>query len=238
MIATPILALAATTRPEIPASAPRVTSAPDDAVISLAGSGSCEIRLLADRVPSLRAGSTHKVYRGWRFAVVMRHGQPRPGTTLFTVPVDPAQLAASRSRYALVQLATPGAPIAGDPAAFSWSAISIGTSDPFATSMAQVHRQLAAAGWMADAAVPTRYAKTEPTIAAGEVIAIPPASGAAHVAIPEPQPAFRTAGSEHLSMAAQRQEIAGLDTWESEGGTAHGSFRQAAGLPSGDAGER
>ena len=50
--------------------------------------GACRILLVADRVPSLRAGSTHKVYRGWRFAAVMQQGQPQPGTTVVTVPVD------------------------------------------------------------------------------------------------------------------------------------------------------
>jgi hypothetical protein len=94
--------------------------------------GACQIRLVADRIASLRTGSTHKVYRDWRFAVVMDHGCPDPGTTLFTVPIDPAQLAASRSRYALVQLANQGEITVGDAAAFSWSTMSIGTADPFA----------------------------------------------------------------------------------------------------------
>ena len=40
--------------------------------------GTCQIRLVADRVAGLRAGSTHKVYRGWRFAVAMDQGYPTP----------------------------------------------------------------------------------------------------------------------------------------------------------------
>jgi hypothetical protein len=51
--------------------------------------GGCQIRLLADRVASRRTGSTHKVYRGWRLAIVIDNGQPDPGTTLFTIPIDP-----------------------------------------------------------------------------------------------------------------------------------------------------
>jgi hypothetical protein len=42
--------------------------------------GSCQIRLVADRVASHRTGSTHKVYRGWRFAVAMDQGHPDSGT--------------------------------------------------------------------------------------------------------------------------------------------------------------
>ena len=63
---------------------PSVAPAPDRAAATQAAWGSSEIRLLADRVASLRSGSTHKVYRGWRFVIVMQDGHPRPGTTLFT----------------------------------------------------------------------------------------------------------------------------------------------------------
>jgi hypothetical protein len=125
--------------------------------------GTCQIRLVADRVAGLRAGSTHKVYRGWRFAVAMDQGHPDPGTTLFTVPIDPAQLAASRSRYALVQLANQGDIIVGDTAAFSWSTTSIGTADPFAVGLDEARHHLEADGWTQEATVPGCYAKPEPT---------------------------------------------------------------------------
>ena len=125
--------------------------------------GTCQIRLVADRIASLRAGSTHKVYRGWRFAVTMDHGCPATGTTLFTVPIDPAQLAASRSRYALVQLANQGDIIVGDTAAFSWSTTSIGTADPFAVGLDEARQHLEADGWTQDATVPGCYAKPDPT---------------------------------------------------------------------------
>ena len=81
--------------------------------------GGCQIRLLADRVASRRTGSTHKVYRGWRLAIVMDHGQPDPGTSLFTIPMDPSQLAASQARYALMQLPDQGLIAVGEAAAFS-----------------------------------------------------------------------------------------------------------------------
>jgi hypothetical protein len=125
--------------------------------------GTCQIRLVADRIASLRAGSTHKVYRGWRFAVAMDHGCPDPGTTLFTVPIDPAQLAASRSRYALVQLANQGDIIVGDTAAFSWATTSIGTADPFAVGLDEARQHLEGDGWTQDATVPGWYAKPDPT---------------------------------------------------------------------------
>jgi hypothetical protein len=125
--------------------------------------GTCQIRLVADRIASLRAGSTHKVYRGWRFAVTMDHGCPATGTTLFTVPIDPAQLAASRSRYALVQLANQGDIIVGDTAAFSWSTTSIGTADPFAVGLDEARQHLEGDGWTQDATVPGWYAKPDPT---------------------------------------------------------------------------
>jgi hypothetical protein len=125
--------------------------------------GTCQIRLVADRIASLRAGSTHKVYRGWRFAVTMDHGCPATGTPLFTVPIDPAQLAASRSRYALVQLANQGDIIVGDTAAFSWATTSIGTADPFAVGLDEARQHLEGDGWTQDATVPGWYAKPDPT---------------------------------------------------------------------------
>jgi hypothetical protein len=81
--------------------------------------GGCQIRLLADRVASHRTGSTHKVYRGWRLAIVIDHGQPDPGTTLFTIPIDPSQLAASQARYALMQVPDQGLIAVGEAAGFS-----------------------------------------------------------------------------------------------------------------------
>ena len=98
--------------------------------------GASQIRLVADRVASRRTGSTHKVYRGWRFAVVTDDGHPGAGRTLFTVPIDPAQLAASQARYALVQLPHQGLIAVGEASAFSWSTTSIGATDPFATALA------------------------------------------------------------------------------------------------------
>ena len=125
--------------------------------------GTCQIRLEADRVASRRTGSTHKVYRGWRFAVTMDQGHPDRGTTLFTVPIDPAQLASSQSRYALVQLANQGVISAGDAAAFSWSTTSTGTTDPFAVGLEEARRHLEVDGWTQDAIASARYSKPDPT---------------------------------------------------------------------------
>ena len=151
--------------------------------------GACQIRLVADRVASRRTGSTHKVYRGWRFAVAMDQGYPDPGTTLFTVPIDPAQLAASRSRYALVQLPHQGLIAVGEAAAFSWSTTSIGTADPFAVGLEEARRHLEADGWTQDATVPGCYAKPDPTLLSGDAAARPP------FALTPPQPG--TAGLEN-----------------------------------------
>ena len=92
--------------------------------------GACQICLVADRVASLRTGSTHKAYRGWRIEVGMHHGHPGPGMTLFTIPIDPGQLSASQTRYALVQWGNQGDIAVGQSSAFSWSTTAIGTADP------------------------------------------------------------------------------------------------------------
>ncbi|MGH2616372.1 MAG: hypothetical protein ACRDJC_14105 [Thermomicrobiales bacterium] len=219
MNATQILGPAAMSKPEMLATSSLVTPSPDDVAAPRAAWGACEIRLVADRVASLHTGSTHKVYRAWRFAVVMQHGHPRLGTTLFTIPVDPVHLAASRSRYALVQLATPGATAAGGPVAFSWSASSIGTADPFAAALAQVRRRLAAAGWTPDAVVPTHYAKTEPTMPVGEAATMSSPATAAHDAVSGGASEPGTSRPVHLRMAKPPStEVTGLDGWETDGG--------------------
>ena len=181
--------------------------------------GACQIRLVADRVASRRTGSTHKVYRGWRFTVAMDQGYPDRGTTLFTVPIDPAQLAASQARYALVQLADQGPIAVGEAAAFSWSSTSIGTADPFAGGLEEAHRHLKTDGWTQDGMAPACFAKTNPALHGGHAaMALGDASGPA------------SAGSEavesgppelaHLLMSASsRPSGAGLDGWETEGGT-------------------
>ena len=126
--------------------------------------GACHIRLVADRVANRRSGSTHKVYRGWRMAVALEHGSAEPGTTLLTVPIDPEHLAASQSRYDLMQLPHQGLIGVGEAAAFSWTTTSIGTVDPFATGLAEARRDLEAAGWTQHATVPTCYAKPDPAL--------------------------------------------------------------------------
>ena len=164
-------------------SEPRCSPAPGQSVTAQAAWGAGEIRLVADRVASLRTGSTHKVYRGWRFEATIPAGPDEPGARVLTVPVDPTDLAASHSRYALAQLANQGVIAEGRPAAFSWSASCIGTADPFAAALALAHRRLAAAGWTPDAADPTHFAKTDPTVPGGEAAAMSSAATAAHDAI-------------------------------------------------------
>jgi hypothetical protein len=219
MNATQILGLAAMSTPEILATPSLVTPSPDNVAAPRAAWGACEIRLVADRVASLRTGSTHKVYRAWRFAVVMQHGHPRPGTTLFTIPVDPAHLAASQSRYALVQLATPGATAAGEPVAFSWSASSIGTADPFGAALSHVRQRLEEAGWTQDGAVSTHYATTDPTLPVGEAAAMPSSATAAHDAVAVSATGPGTPESDHPPMTTTAPPaVTGLDGWETDGG--------------------
>ena len=148
--------------------------------------GTCQIRLVADRVANRRSGSTHKVYRGWRIAVVMDQGYPGPGTTLLAIPIDPAQLAASQSRYALVQLANQDTFTSGGASAFSWTTTSIGTADPVAVGLEEAHRHLEAEGWTRDVTVPTCYAKSEPMRQGGEPTAMGSFDSSGHAAaIPE-----------------------------------------------------
>jgi hypothetical protein len=124
-------------------------------------------------VASLRAGSTHKAYRGWRIEVGMHHGRPGPAVILFTIPIDPTQLMASQTRYALVQWANQGDIAVGRSSAFSWSATSIGTADPFATALDEARRVLGAAGWSEDRAVPMCYVKSDPAPPGGQAVALP-----------------------------------------------------------------
>jgi hypothetical protein len=182
--------------------------------------GMCQIRLVADRVASHRTGSTHKVYRDWRFAVAMDQGYPDPGTTLFTVPIDPAQLAASQSRYALVQLANQGVVSVGESAAFSWSTTSIGTADPFAAGLAEARRHLETDGWTQDATAPACYAKTDPTLRSGNAAAMPTGDASGHaiagcegVIAPGPPEVAHL-----LTATTSRPAGAGLDGWETDGG--------------------
>jgi hypothetical protein len=182
-----------------------------------AARGACRILLVADRVPSLRAGSTHKVYRGWRFAAVTQRGQPQPGTTVFTVPVDPTLLATSGTRYALAQLGNQGSVAVGETAAFSWAPTSIGTADPFAAAQARARRVAEDAGWTPDAEAPTRYAKTDPSAPLGEAAAPPPAA-VAHPPVPGGAIAPGVFAPAHLPAAVPPPDITGLDAWEMDGG--------------------
>jgi hypothetical protein len=183
--------------------------------------GSCQIRLVADRVASRRTGSTHKVYRGWRFAVALDQGHPDPGTTLFTVPIDPAQLAASRSRYALVQLANQGLIAVGEAATFSWSTTSIGTADPFAVGLAAAHRHLETDGWTQDAMAPACYAKPDPTLHGGNTAATlsGDASGPAVARFEGVIEPVSPELARVFTATTSRPAGAGLDGWETDGGT-------------------
>jgi hypothetical protein len=183
--------------------------------------GVCQIRLLADRVASRRTGSTHKVYRGWRFAVAMDEGHPDPGTTLFTVPIDPAQLVASQSRYALVQLTNQGVIGVGDAAAFSWSTTSTGTTDPFAVGLAAAHRHLETDGWTQDAMAPACYAKPDPTLHGGNTAATlsGDASGPAVARFEGVIEPVSPELARVFTATTSRPAGAGLDGWETDGGT-------------------
>lgn len=183
--------------------------------------GAFRILLVADRVPSLRAGSTHKVYRGWRFAAVTQQGQPQPGTTVFTVPVDPMLLATSGSRYALKQLENQGGIAVGDAAAFSWATTTTGSADPFAAAQARAQRVAVDAGWMRDAEVPARYSKTDPTLPVGDEAAMPTPELTGHPAVSIGSTHRSLPESVHLLTATSPVQIAGLDEWETDGGASN-----------------
>jgi hypothetical protein len=215
MTTVPMLALAAVSTPEI-----LVTPSPGYVAATGTAWGSCEIGLLANRVASLRTGSTHKVYRDWRFMVGMSQGHPRPGTALFTVPVDAVLLAKGQTRYAMVQLANQGAIDVSEPAAFSWSATFVGTTDPLGEALALLHLQLTSAGWAQDAMVPTRFTKPDPTGHLREEPQMATSDVAAHIVASGAATARLTAASNHLTLATPPdREMTGLDAWETDGGT-------------------
>jgi hypothetical protein len=183
--------------------------------------GACQICLVADRVASLRTGSTHKVYRGWRIEAGMHYGRPGPGTTLFTIPIDPAQLAESQTRYDLVQWGNQGDIAVGQASAFSWSTTSIGTTDPVATALDEARRDLGAAGWSEDGAVPMCYVKSDPAPPGIKTIALPASDPGRHaIALPggatEPQPPEL---NQLLIATTTPDASAGLDGRETDGGT-------------------
>ncbi len=183
--------------------------------------GRCQIRLVADRVANRRSGSTHKVYRGWRFVITIEQGSADPGTTLLTVPIDPEHLAASQSRYALVQMANQGLIDVGEAAAFSWTTTSTGTTDPFAVGLEAARRQLEAAGWTRDATVPMGYAKSDPTLHVGDSTAIPAADVSGHASTASGRavvPGLPELAHRRMTPSAGPAG-AGLDRWETDGGT-------------------
>jgi hypothetical protein len=199
---------------------PLVSSSTTAADVSRDAWGSCDIRLVADRVASLRSGSTHKVYRAWRFVVVMSEGRPRPGTIVFTSAVDPARPVKGQTRYALEQLANQGAIGVGDAAAFSWAATSIGTADPIAVALEQTHRELDTAGWRQDASIPTHFSKPDPTehVSAEPVLVASDAGSSRSVG----------EGQEAMGIAPPRREMMRLDEWETDGGASSSLRRTPA----------
>lgn len=183
----------------------------------LAACFTCEIHLVADRVASLRTGSTHKIYQGWRFEATIPAGQGQRRTTLLSVMVDPAHLAASQSRYAMVQLPDQGAIAAGGSSAFSWSAKVMGMSDPFAAAQGQLCRQLEAAGWRQDAMAPKRFTNSGPVTPGGEA-ALSSVELDAHLVVSEEAAGPGTSEPDSPSKAMpSRPRISGLDGWAMDG---------------------
>ena len=99
----------------------------------------------------------------------------------------------------MVRLANQGANAAGGPAAFSWSAASIGTTNPFAAALEQARQRLDAGGWMENATEPMCYAKSNPTLHDREKTLLPSSSSVPHA----------------LAMSGDAE----LDRWETDGGT-------------------
>jgi hypothetical protein len=186
---------------------------------------------VADRVASLRTGSTHKVYRDWRFAVIVEHGHPMAGTTLCTVPIDPAQLASRQTHYTLLPRDPQGARGAAGASAFSWSSAAINAADPCAAALEQVHQVLRAEGWTQDATLPTCYTKPEPTALGRARSERPLVDTAAHAIAVHDGPAESRPASDHRSMARTAPlVVTGVDAWETDGGG--GAAEQQPGDPS------
>jgi hypothetical protein len=185
-------------------------------------------------VASLRTGSTHKVYRDWRFAVIVEHGHPMPGTTLCTVPIGPGQLASRQTHYTLLPRDPQGARGAAGAAAFAWSlaAAAINAADPFAAALEQVQQVVRAAGWVQDATVPTCYTKPDPTRHIRGEAARARVDTAAHAIAVHDSPAESRPASDHRSMAGTAPPVVtGVDAWETDGGGC-GTTEQQPGDPS------
>jgi hypothetical protein len=127
----------------------------------------CQIDLLADRVPSLRTGSTHKVYRNWHFDVVCRTDDDPAGSTRFTVPIAPGPWALGGSRYALTLQPGQGTIAVGDAARFTWGTTIAGTTNPLSVAYDQARQWLQATRLQRDEAPSEQYRESPPTARTG-----------------------------------------------------------------------
>jgi hypothetical protein len=120
-----------------------------------------------------------------------------------------------------VQLANQGVITAGEAATFSWSTTSTGTADPFAVGLEEARRHLETDGWMQDATVPGCYAKPDPTLYGGNTAA--PLSGdASGPAVARFEGVIEPVSPELarvFTATTSRPAGAGLDGWETDGGT-------------------
>jgi hypothetical protein len=127
----------------------------------------CQIHLVADRITSLSAGSTHKVYRAWRFEVVCRTDADRIGSTRFTAPIAPGPWAPSGSRYAMELEPGQGAIAPGESARFTWTVTTDGVTNPLVIAHDRARQWLLNAGWQPDALGSELYEESRPTAQTG-----------------------------------------------------------------------
>ena len=132
----------------------------------------CDLLLVAHRRP----GGTHKFFHGWRVEAALA-GRQHPGSTLFSVPVEPADFATPGVHYDLFLVGhRPQSAVAGS-TSFKWTMTSPATGDdpdPVATTLTHAQERLQGEGWRPDPAAPTRFRRSPRPSAAG-----PPAVGAA-----------------------------------------------------------
>ena len=123
----------------------------------------CQIKLLADRIPSLDTGSTHKVYRHWRFAVVCGSETEQAGHLLFAAPVASMPGTPSHARNTMALQPGQGEIAVGSAARFGWASTTAGATNPFAIAHDQAQQWLVAAGWQPDETTSEQYRESVPT---------------------------------------------------------------------------
>lgn len=127
----------------------------------------CQIDLLADRIPSLDRGSTHTIYRDWRFAVMCGAETERTEHLLFAAPVASVPGTPGHAGNSMALRPGQGEIAVGSAARFTWATTTAGATNPFAVAHDQARQWLVAAGWRPDGTTSGQYRESVPTESTG-----------------------------------------------------------------------